>query len=233
MSENLNKNISPDSRDTAIFWCEMSWKWAAISHEGTWIMCPTYNYSFSNASWPLNPSHWFSIYTSIPKESFHQVYYFQTWKSIYLFSKIQIRVDTRIMGIRLPAMNYVKEVLRRSLTRSQFNPASDVPKGHLAVYVGDSQTRFVIPISFLKHPSFQDLLRRAEDEFGFDHPMGGLTIPCHEDTFITVTSQLNYLWGSENNWRTNKNRSLSLVSHNFFSLIYCLEFEEKQWLLSQ
>lgn len=90
-------------------------------------------------------------------------------------------------------MNCVKEVLRRSLTRSQFNPASDVPKGHLAVYVGDSQTRFVIPISFLKHPSFQDLLRRAEDEFGFDHPMGGLTIPCHEDTFITVTSQLNYL----------------------------------------
>ncbi|CAN1852700.1 Auxin-induced protein X15 [Linum perenne] len=26
----------------------------------------------------------------------------------------------------------------------------------------------------------------AEEEFGFDHPMGGLTIPCSEEIFASV-----------------------------------------------
>ncbi|XXG40250.1 hypothetical protein AAC387_Pa01g1018 [Persea americana] len=95
------------------------------------------------------------------------------------------------MGIRLPGMIQTKEILRRSLARSPFIPTPDVPKGHFAIYVGESQTRFVIPISYLKHPSFQELLSRSEEEFGFDHQTGGLTIPCHEDTFITLNSQLN------------------------------------------
>nr|CAN62606.1 hypothetical protein VITISV_016867 [Vitis vinifera] len=71
-------------------------------------------------------------------------------------------------------------------------PTANVPKGHFAVYVGESQKkRFVIPISYLNHPLFQDLLHRAEEEFGFDHPMGGLTIPCSEDYFISLTSHLS------------------------------------------
>ncbi|CAN4112493.1 unnamed protein product [Withania somnifera] len=66
----------------------------------------------------------------------------------------------------------------------------DVPKGHFAVYVGKEQRkRFVIPISFLSQPLFQDLLRQ-EEEFGFDHPMGGLTIPCTEDVDVDLTSRL-------------------------------------------
>ncbi|KAK7258014.1 hypothetical protein RIF29_32391 [Crotalaria pallida] len=66
-----------------------------------------------------------------------------------------------------------------------------VPKGYLAVYVGEKQKRFVIPISYLNQPSFQDLLSQAEEEFGYDHPMGGLTIPCSEDVFQNITSRLN------------------------------------------
>ncbi|XP_020204027.1 auxin-induced protein 15A [Cajanus cajan] len=54
----------------------------------------------------------------------------------------------------------------------------EVPKGCLVVYVGEKMKRFVIPISYLIQPSFQDLLSQAEEEFGYDHPMGGLTIPC-------------------------------------------------------
>ncbi|KAJ0261134.1 hypothetical protein HA466_0043110 [Hirschfeldia incana] len=66
-----------------------------------------------------------------------------------------------------------------------------VPKGFLAVYVGESQKkRYVVPVSYLSQPSFQALLNKSEEEFGFDHPMGGLTIPCPEDTFINVTSGL-------------------------------------------
>ncbi|KAF5764438.1 putative small auxin-up RNA [Helianthus annuus] len=68
----------------------------------------------------------------------------------------------------------------------------DVPKGYLAVYVGEIQRkRFVIPLSYLDQPLFQDLLRRSEEEFGFNHPMGGLTIPCCEEAFNYLTTQLH------------------------------------------
>ncbi|KAI3872126.1 hypothetical protein MKX03_033187 [Papaver bracteatum] len=65
----------------------------------------------------------------------------------------------------------------------------DVPKGHFAVYVGEKRSRFIVPISFLTHPEFQILLQRAEEEFGFDHNMG-LTIPCEEVIFRSLTSML-------------------------------------------
>ncbi|KVH96010.1 Auxin responsive SAUR protein [Cynara cardunculus var. scolymus] len=67
----------------------------------------------------------------------------------------------------------------------------DVPKGYLAVYVGEIQRkRFVIPLSYLDQPAFQDLLHKSEEEFGFHHPMGGLTLPCHEEAFVHLTAQL-------------------------------------------
>ncbi|XP_031125427.1 auxin-responsive protein SAUR50-like [Ipomoea triloba] len=65
----------------------------------------------------------------------------------------------------------------------------DVPKGHFVVYVGANRTRYIVPISFLTRPEFQGLLRRAEEEFGFDHDMG-LTIPCDEHVFESLTSML-------------------------------------------
>lgn len=66
----------------------------------------------------------------------------------------------------------------------------DVPKGHFAVYVGEKRSRFIVPISFLTHPEFQTLLRAAEEEFGFHHDMG-LTIPCEEVVFRSLTSMLS------------------------------------------
>ncbi|EYU35302.1 hypothetical protein MIMGU_mgv1a020374mg, partial [Erythranthe guttata] len=69
---------------------------------------------------------------------------------------------------------------------------AEVPKGHLVVYVGEGdKKRFVIPLSYLNHPSFQDLLFQTEEEFGFHHPMGGITIPCSEDLFVDLTSRLS------------------------------------------
>ncbi|XP_006659774.2 auxin-induced protein 15A-like [Oryza brachyantha] len=65
-----------------------------------------------------------------------------------------------------------------SRSSSSSAAAADVPRGHLAVYVGERRKRFVIPTACLKHPSFVLLLKRVEDEFGFDHRCGGLTIPC-------------------------------------------------------
>ncbi|KAL0356634.1 UNVERIFIED_CONTAM: Indole-3-acetic acid-induced protein ARG7 [Sesamum calycinum] len=88
----------------------------------------------------------------------------------------------------------IRQMLRRSLSSERRSASSglDVPKGHLAVYVGESERkRFVIPLSYLNHPLFQDLLFQAEEEFGFDHPMGGITIPCSEELFVDLTSQLS------------------------------------------
>ncbi|CAN1785226.1 Auxin-responsive protein SAUR21 [Linum perenne] len=85
------------------------------------------------------------------------------------------------MAIGLPG-NLGKQILRRSGSgsRKASSRFQDVPKGFLAVYVGESQKkRFVVPLSYLSQPLFQDLLSMAEEEFGFDHPMGGLTIPCN------------------------------------------------------
>ncbi|KAK4390773.1 UNVERIFIED_CONTAM: Auxin-responsive protein SAUR50 [Sesamum calycinum] len=65
----------------------------------------------------------------------------------------------------------------------------DVPKGHFVVYVGENRSRYILPISILTRPEFQTLLRRAEEEFGFDHDMG-LTIPCEQHVFESLTSML-------------------------------------------
>ncbi|KAJ4964546.1 hypothetical protein NE237_016395 [Protea cynaroides] len=101
------------------------------------------------------------------------------------------------MGIHLLGMIQAKQILRRrSVLRGNqlATTVTDVPKGHLAVYVGEIQKkRFVVPVSYLNHPSFQDLLSQAEEEFGFDHPMGALTIPCKEDAFVDLTSRLHGL----------------------------------------
>ncbi|KAL0334647.1 UNVERIFIED_CONTAM: Indole-3-acetic acid-induced protein ARG7 [Sesamum radiatum] len=88
----------------------------------------------------------------------------------------------------------IRQMLRRSLSSERRAASSgvEVPKGHFAVYIGESEKkRFVIPVSYLNHPSFQDLLCQVEEEFGFHHPMGGLTIPCSEDLFIELTSRLS------------------------------------------
>lgn len=94
------------------------------------------------------------------------------------------------MVFRWPSMiASTKEILKKH------NKIQGVRKGHLAVYVGDyneGKKRYVVPLSCLSYPAFRELLSLAEEEFGFSHPTGGLTIPCDEETFIhVVTSQLN------------------------------------------
>ncbi|TMW84142.1 hypothetical protein EJD97_025714 [Solanum chilense] len=73
----------------------------------------------------------------------------------------------------------------------RFSNSGGVPKGHCAVYVGESlKKRFVVPISYLSQPLFQDLLTQAEEQFGFDYQMGGITMPCKEDVFVDLTYRL-------------------------------------------
>ncbi|XP_027354820.1 auxin-responsive protein SAUR50-like [Abrus precatorius] len=98
---------------------------------------------------------------------------------------------------KLPQNAVLKQILKRcsSLGKKQQHGYDDdglpvdVPKGHFAVYVGENRSRYIVPISFLTHPEFQSLLRQAEEEFGFDHDMG-LTIPCEEVVFRSLTSTM-------------------------------------------
>ncbi|XP_047321330.1 auxin-responsive protein SAUR21-like [Impatiens glandulifera] len=92
------------------------------------------------------------------------------------------------MAFRSPIFVQAKQAIRRALSTPM---SSDVPKGYLAVYAGETERkRCIVPIAYLKHPFFQCLLSKAEEEFGFDHQMGGLTIPCTEEDFIDITSSL-------------------------------------------
>lgn len=85
----------------------------------------------------------------------------------------------------LTVFSYAKQILTKS-------EQVLVPKGYIPIYVGDQavKKRYVVPLSYLSHPVFQDLLQRVEEEFGFNHPMGALTIPCTEQTFFNLTSKL-------------------------------------------
>ncbi|CAN1744941.1 Auxin-induced protein X10A [Linum perenne] len=99
-------------------------------------------------------------------------------------------------------LNVKHKIKGKSLIHHHHNidQSVSVPKGHVAVYVGEEMEtmmkRFVVPISYLSHPSFQDLLRKAEEEFGFDHPMGGLTIPCREDAFVDLIASHHFHYSS-------------------------------------
>ncbi|KAI3956038.1 hypothetical protein MKW92_033763 [Papaver armeniacum] len=107
-----------------------------------------------------------------------------------MFLNLTSQLNHFNMGFNLHA-----KILRRSFSKGR-NDAEIIPKGHFTVYVGDGtqlKKRFVVPMWYLNQPSFQDLLSLAEEEFGFNHPMGGLTIPCNEASFIDLVSQLNDL----------------------------------------
>ncbi|KAF2301956.1 hypothetical protein GH714_030777 [Hevea brasiliensis] len=118
------------------------------------------------------------------------------WLEIWMNREVAFRVryiKKHTMGVNLPGV-LAKQIFRQSLLPARkASPTSlDVPKGFIAVYVGEAQKkRFLVPVSYLNQPSFQDLLSLTEEEFGFNHPMGGLTIPCRLDTCNAVILYLN------------------------------------------
>ncbi|KAE8736276.1 putative mitochondrial adenine nucleotide transporter BTL1-like [Hibiscus syriacus] len=74
--------------------------------------------------------------------------------------------------------------LKRTLSFSDVN-SEGIPKGFLAVCVGKELKRFIIPTEYLGHEAFRILLRRAEEEFGFQQE-GVLKIPCEVALFEKI-----------------------------------------------
>ncbi|KAG5019505.1 hypothetical protein JHK87_015360 [Glycine soja] len=60
--------------------------------------------------------------------------------------------------------------------------ARKAPKGQFVVYVGEELRRFTLPLSYLKNPSFQQLLKKSAEEYGYSDSRG-IVLPCDESTF--------------------------------------------------
>ncbi|KAI7751976.1 hypothetical protein M8C21_022072 [Ambrosia artemisiifolia] len=95
------------------------------------------------------------------------------------------------MTFRVPRIIQARKILKRSLSNGGNTLAcTDIPKGYFAIYVGEQEKkRFVVSLSLLCEPRFQELLHQAEQEFGYNHPMGGITIPCSEDILTNPASR--------------------------------------------
>ncbi|KAM5559625.1 auxin-responsive protein SAUR71 [Rosa sericea] len=80
--------------------------------------------------------------------------------------------------------------VRRKLARGGENkPPQDVPRGHLAVVVGEARRRFVVRTDFLNHPVLRQLLDQAYEEYGHANP-GPLALPCDEFLFEDIVHSL-------------------------------------------
>ncbi|KAK7350778.1 hypothetical protein VNO77_09721 [Canavalia gladiata] len=95
-----------------------------------------------------------------------------------------------------------------------------VKKGWLAVQVGleddeDGSTpqRFVIPISYLYHPLFKNLLDKAREVYGYNTD-GPLKLPCSVDDFLHLR------WRIQKETTPNQHHH----NHNHHRLPYALYF---------
>ncbi|CAI9774205.1 unnamed protein product [Fraxinus pennsylvanica] len=68
----------------------------------------------------------------------------------------------------------------------------DIPKGCVAITVGqgEEQQRFIVPVIYINHPLFTELLKVAENEYGFDQK-GPINIPCNVEEFRHVQDMIN------------------------------------------
>ncbi|KAF5778518.1 putative small auxin-up RNA [Helianthus annuus] len=74
-----------------------------------------------------------------------------------------------------------KKLIRTATLRQKGITSRKIDKGHFAVYTSD-ETRFVMPLSYLKNDIFQKVLMVAGDEYG-SQPDGPIRLPF-EATFM-------------------------------------------------
>ncbi|KAI3822277.1 hypothetical protein L1987_09866 [Smallanthus sonchifolius] len=91
--------------------------------------------------------------------------------------------------------------------RGSFDEKTRVPKGHLAVYIGEEEDdvcRVLVPVIYFNHPLFGDLLREAEKVYGHDH-CGGIHVPCRLSEFEDVQTRIcaaGVCGGYGSSWRS-------------------------------
>ncbi|KAL8552968.1 hypothetical protein ACS0TY_001585 [Phlomoides rotata] len=60
--------------------------------------------------------------------------------------------------------------------RNERSEGGVVDKGHFAIYTADDR-RFVVPLTYLNHPVFRQLLKMSEEEYGLPSD-GPIVLPC-------------------------------------------------------
>jgi len=92
---------------------------------------------------------------------------------------------------------WLRQTLRRWRSRAAARAAvaaeAVVPAGHVAVCGGGASRRFVVRAAHLNHPVFRELLRQAEEEYGFPSGAcaGPIALPCDEGLFEHVLRHLS------------------------------------------
>ncbi|KAI9106862.1 hypothetical protein K1719_022390 [Acacia pycnantha] len=104
------------------------------------------------------------------------------WRRVASSSKTTTTTTTSSKSIK-----FLKRTL--SLSECEGGSSNFVPKGYLAVCVGEELKRFIIPTEYLGHQAFHMLLREAEEEFGFQQT-GVLRIPCEVSAFESILKMM-------------------------------------------
>ncbi|CAA0385652.1 unnamed protein product [Arabidopsis thaliana] len=103
---------------------------------------------------------------------------------------MEIKEASKTQRERRGASSLKQMLMKRCSSFVKKSNEEDVPKkGHFAVYVGHFRDRHVIPITSLNHPTFKMMLQKSEEEFGFRQE-SGLTIPCDQNTFLTLLDSI-------------------------------------------
>ncbi|CAN1252971.1 Auxin-responsive protein SAUR32 [Linum perenne] len=96
-----------------------------------------------------------------------------------------------IINLKIVAKKLQKSL--NSLGKKEANVPGDVKEGHFAVLAVEGieePQRFVVPLSYLTHPTFMRLLEQAAEEYGFDGHEGALAVPCRPSEFQRILAEL-------------------------------------------
>ncbi|XP_047063566.1 auxin-responsive protein SAUR71-like [Lolium rigidum] len=103
--------------------------------------------------------------------------------------------------ITIPSVAWLRRAVRRWRTRGSRSAA--VPAGHVAVCAEGA--RFVVRLAHLGHPAFLELLRQAEEEYGFPAGASGpVALPCDEHRLRDVLRRVS---SSSEERRSSRHRS--------------------------
>ncbi|XP_051212829.1 indole-3-acetic acid-induced protein ARG7-like [Lolium perenne] len=90
--------------------------------------------------------------------------------------------------ITIPSIAWLRRAVRRWRARGAGSAA--VPAGHVAVCADGA--RFVVRLAHLGHPAFLELLRQAEEEYGFPPGASGpVALPCDEGRLRDVVRRVS------------------------------------------
>ncbi|KAM3390299.1 hypothetical protein ACQJBY_012102 [Aegilops geniculata] len=96
--------------------------------------------------------------------------------------------------ITIPSVACLRRAVRR--WRARRSTSAPVPAGHVAVCADGA--RFMVRLAHLSHPAFLELLRQAEEEYGFRSGASGpVALPSDEHCLRDVLRRVSSSSGSE------------------------------------